>query len=262
MHFSHKVSMHSCMQLSFLLFVVCFSQTMSHHPREPLDWSSSSFGLFIGLLGLVTSTVVLILYFALVNQDDLRFFAILANNISDTIINTMMIVAMVIGFFQIKNLELVGKYQNCYALIFHMWLQLNCNHCNCSSDDSGRDYDGIMITTAFGILVYSTFNIIAGSLNDNSFEPGICGSFKLMVISLLLLPIFHSTRRTCSGQRTCWADSSDNPTAVHSWPQTQEDFSADWSKEAWEEHCHFSSHHQLGPLDHLQLWNPKGWSYT
>jgi len=136
-----------------------------HHHREPLDWSSSSYGLFIGLLGLVTSTVVLILYFALVNQNDFRFFAILANNISDLIINTMMIVAMVIGFFQIKNLELI--------------------------DDSEGDYDAIMITTAFGILVYSTFNIIAGVLNGKSFEPGelvICnGLAELIEVTVQLL---------------------------------------------------------------------------
>ena len=65
----------------------------------------------------MTSTVVLILYFALVNQDELRFFAILANNISDTVINAMMIVAMVIGFFQIKNLELVGKSSRQFKII-------------------------------------------------------------------------------------------------------------------------------------------------
>ena len=39
-------------------------------------------------------------------------------------------------------------------------------------DNTERDYDAIMIITAFGILAYSTFAIIAGILNDNSFEPG------------------------------------------------------------------------------------------
>jgi hypothetical protein len=36
--------------------------------RQPLDWSSSSFGLFMGLLSLVTLIINLIIYFALVNQ--------------------------------------------------------------------------------------------------------------------------------------------------------------------------------------------------
>ncbi len=36
--------------------------------REPLDWSSSAFGLFMGLLSLVALIITLIVYFALVNQ--------------------------------------------------------------------------------------------------------------------------------------------------------------------------------------------------
>ena len=47
---------------------------------------------------------------------------------------------------QIKNLEMVGEAE--------------------------RDYDGIMIATAFGILAYSTFTIIAGVLHKNAVEPG------------------------------------------------------------------------------------------
>ena len=55
---------------------------------------------------------------------------------------------------QIKNLEMVGEAE--------------------------RDYDGIMIATAFGILAYSTFTIIAGVLHKNAVEPGT------IFISLLL----------------------------------------------------------------------------
>jgi hypothetical protein len=36
------------------------------------DWSASSFGLFMGLLSLVTLIITLILYFALVNQEEYR----------------------------------------------------------------------------------------------------------------------------------------------------------------------------------------------
>ena len=50
--------------------------------REPLDWSGSSFGLFMGLLSMVTLIIALILYFALVNQEDYQMVAILVNNIS------------------------------------------------------------------------------------------------------------------------------------------------------------------------------------
>ena len=48
--------------------------------REPLDWSGSSFGLFMGLLSMVTLIIALILYFALVNQEDYQMVAILVNN--------------------------------------------------------------------------------------------------------------------------------------------------------------------------------------
>ena len=81
--------------------------------REPLDWSSSSFGLFMGLLSLVTLIIALILYFALVNQEEFRLFAILANNISDTIINCLMIIAMIVGFFQIRHLQFLSKRYLC-----------------------------------------------------------------------------------------------------------------------------------------------------
>ena len=50
--------------------------------REPLDCSGSSFGLFMGLLSMVTLVIALILYFALVNQQDYHMVAILVNNVS------------------------------------------------------------------------------------------------------------------------------------------------------------------------------------
>ena len=50
--------------------------------RAPLDWSGSSFGLFMGLLCMVTLIIALILHFALVNQQEYHLVAILINNIS------------------------------------------------------------------------------------------------------------------------------------------------------------------------------------
>jgi hypothetical protein len=40
--------------------------------QQTLDWSSSSVGLFVGLLSLVASIITLILYFALVDHEDYR----------------------------------------------------------------------------------------------------------------------------------------------------------------------------------------------
>ena len=50
--------------------------------REPLDWSGSSLGLFMGLLSMVTLIIALILHFALVNQQEYHLVAILINNVS------------------------------------------------------------------------------------------------------------------------------------------------------------------------------------
>ena len=55
--------------------------------REPLDWSGSSLGLFMGLLSMVTLIIALILYFALVNQEDYQLVAILVNNVSGRLLS-------------------------------------------------------------------------------------------------------------------------------------------------------------------------------
>ncbi len=64
--------------------------------RAPLDWSSSSVGLFLGLLSLVTLIISLIIYFALVNQDDFRLVAIVVNSGADSIVNFSMVIAMLV----------------------------------------------------------------------------------------------------------------------------------------------------------------------
>ena len=62
-----------------------------------------------GLLALVTLTITLILYFALVNQKDFHLIAVLIINVSDTVINGLMVVAIIIGFIQIRNLKFVQE---------------------------------------------------------------------------------------------------------------------------------------------------------
>ena len=76
------------------------------------------------------------------------------NNGTDSIINFMMIVAMLIGFFQIRHLE------------FHEMEQ--------GDHGEHEPEDNTMIMTAFGMFAYSTFTIIAGILNEhNVYEPGV-----------------------------------------------------------------------------------------
>ncbi|XP_023336803.1 uncharacterized protein LOC111707854 [Eurytemora carolleeae] len=119
-----------------------------HKPRPYLrmDWSSSAIGLFLGLLALVTLTITLILYFALVNQENFHLIAVLMINVNDTIINCLMVLAIIIGFIQIRNLQFV---------------------------QSDNEHDILMIISAFGIFLYASYTVIAGYLSTNSVEPVI-----------------------------------------------------------------------------------------
>jgi hypothetical protein len=57
----------------------------------------------------VTLTITLILYFALVNQEDFHLIAVLIINVSDTIINLLMAFAIIIGFFQVRQVALAPE---------------------------------------------------------------------------------------------------------------------------------------------------------
>ena len=76
--------------------------------------------------------IIVILFF----QNDYRKLAILINNSIDTTINLMMILAMFVGFFQIRELKF---------------------------EEGNKSKDKIIIVTAFGMFAYSTFTIIAGT---------------------------------------------------------------------------------------------------
>ncbi|TRY70709.1 hypothetical protein TCAL_10106 [Tigriopus californicus] len=111
------------------------------HVREPLDWSASSVGLFLGLLALVTLIISMILHFALIDQHDYTTLAITIDSSIDSVINVCMIVGSLVGFLQIQNLVLI-----------------NSHHVQA---------DKIMIITGFGISLYNTFTSLAGLLNTS-----------------------------------------------------------------------------------------------
>lgn len=179
------------------------SHNQSADIRRPLDWSSSSFGLFTGLLSLVALIINLIVYFALVNQvrhtqlynaiticgiyflskyssakENYTRVGILVNNLTDTIINIFMILAMLIGFFQIRHLDF--------------------------QEATEAETDTTMIVTAFGMFAYSTFTIIAGLLNENNlYEPGELiatnGIVELVQVQIQLLFITDLRHRRMIG---------------------------------------------------------------
>ena len=70
----------------------------------------------------------------------------LINHVTDTTINLLMILAMFVGFFQIRQLEFM------------------------KDEEGKKSTDKIIIITAFGMFAYSTYTIIAGSLNNRNIQ--------------------------------------------------------------------------------------------
>ena len=88
-------------------FAMMGENDVEERVHHPLDWSNSEVGLFLGLLSLVTLTITLILYFSLVSQTNYQLIAIMIINTNDTVINAMMIVAIIVGFVQVQTLNTV-----------------------------------------------------------------------------------------------------------------------------------------------------------
>lgn len=144
--------------------VIGESYTKKERPHHGMDWSSSAIGLFLGLLALVTLTITLILYFALVNQENFHLIAVLIINVNDTLINGLMVIAIFIGFIQVRNLKFV------------------------QSED---EHDVLMVISSFGIFLYASYTIIAGYLSVDSLEPVLLviinGIVELVQVNLQLL---------------------------------------------------------------------------
>ena len=83
--------------------------------------------------------------------------AIWVNHGTDTLINALMIIAMFIGFFQIKHLDFIMVKDS---------------------------IDSTMMLTSFGMLTYSIFTIIAGVLHADNFGALIVtnGIFELVEV--------------------------------------------------------------------------------
>jgi len=154
------------------------TETKKDREHQRMDWSSSAIGLFLGLLALVTLTITLILYFALVNQKDFHLIAVLIINVSDTVINGLMVIAIIIGFIQIRNLKFV---------------------------QSENTHDMLMIISAFGIFLYASYTIIAGYLGIKSLEPVLLviinGIVELVQVNLQLLFIADLKQKKITGEQ-------------------------------------------------------------
>ena len=95
----------------------------------------------------------------------------MVNSCTDTIINGFMIIAMLIGFFQIRHLDFISTAAASMA-------SAKANVAGSGGGEAIKhDTDTVMIVTAFGMFVYSTFTIIAGR---GSVRGGATGTIPLI----------------------------------------------------------------------------------
>uniref|UniRef100_A0A4Y0BLS9 Otopetrin n=1 Tax=Anopheles funestus TaxID=62324 RepID=A0A4Y0BLS9_ANOFN len=139
-----------------------------------VDCVGASKGLFFGLLLLVGSLICLILFFVLVRHPQLSLLAIYLADVSHCALMVLAIFAIIIGFIRVQNLK------------FRCEEQSNLN-------------DILLRISAFGLFVYSTFSIIAGSLNAFESEPNllvmVTGIVAVVQVVIQLLFIADVSRR-------------------------------------------------------------------
>uniref|UniRef100_A0A182KGP6 Otopetrin n=1 Tax=Anopheles christyi TaxID=43041 RepID=A0A182KGP6_9DIPT len=139
-----------------------------------VDCVGASKGLFFGLLLLVGSLICLILFFVLVRHPQLSLLAIYLADVSHCALMVLAIFAIIIGFIRVQNLK------------FRCEEQSNLN-------------DILLRISAFGLFVYSTFSVIAGSLNAFESEPNllvmVTGIVAVVQVVLQLLFIADVSRR-------------------------------------------------------------------
>ncbi|XP_058127471.1 proton channel OtopLc [Anopheles ziemanni] len=139
-----------------------------------VDCVGASKGLFFGLLLLVGSLICLILFFVLVRHPQLSLLAIYLADASHCALMVLAIFAIIIGFIRVQNLK------------FRCEEQSNLN-------------DILLRISAFGLFVYSTFSVIAGSLNALESEPNllvmVTGIVAVVQVVIQLLFIADVSRR-------------------------------------------------------------------
>uniref|UniRef100_U5EQT7 Putative conserved plasma membrane protein n=1 Tax=Corethrella appendiculata TaxID=1370023 RepID=U5EQT7_9DIPT len=139
-----------------------------------VDCVGASKGLFFGLLMLVGALICLILFFVLVRHQELSLIAIYLADVSHCALMVFAILAIIIGFIRVQTLK------------FRCEEQSNLN-------------DILLRISAFGLFIYSTFSVIAGSLNMFTSQPNllvmITGIVAVLQVVLQLLFIADVSRR-------------------------------------------------------------------
>ncbi|KRT80262.1 hypothetical protein AMK59_8058 [Oryctes borbonicus] len=158
---------------------------MAQAQQGRVDCVGASKGLFFGLLLLVGSLICLILFFVLIHHPDLGLLAIYLADVSHCVLMVLSIIAIIVGFVRTRKMksDLNSRVQH---LKFRIEEQSDLN-------------DILLRVSAFGLFLYATFSVIAGSLNAFTKEPNllvmITGALSIIQVVLQLLFIADVSRR-------------------------------------------------------------------
>ncbi|XP_047739391.1 proton channel OtopLc isoform X8 [Hyalella azteca] len=146
----------------------------SRRCQVKVDCIGASKGLFCGLLVLVSTLICLILFFVLVNQEDLRRLAIYLADVSHCGIMVLSIVAIFIGFCRVRQLRFHGEREE----------ELD---------------DILLMVSAFGLFAYAIFSAVAGSLSAYTEEPNllvlVTSSLSILQVIIQMVFIKDTQRR-------------------------------------------------------------------
>uniref|UniRef100_A0A6A7FU69 Otopetrin-2-like isoform X2 n=1 Tax=Hirondellea gigas TaxID=1518452 RepID=A0A6A7FU69_9CRUS len=143
-----------------------------HH--YSVDCAHATRGLFMGILVLVLTIISLILFFVLINNEEMKSVAVLEANIIELSVYSVAIVTVVIGMVQMRELEFV--------------------------QEGDIELDNILLLIAqTGIYLYTSFTIIGGnfSLETERMLPFSTAVITLFQTTLQTLFILNASRRCC-----------------------------------------------------------------
>nr|XP_053646291.1 proton channel OtopLc-like isoform X4 [Cherax quadricarinatus] len=150
---------------------------VSRRCHSRVDCVGASKGLFCGLLVLVASLICLILFFVLVNREELKMLAIYLADCSHCGIMFFSIIAMFIGFVRVRQLKFHGEREE----------ELD---------------DILLMVSAFGLFAYAVFSTVAGSLSAYTKEPNllvmVTGILSVLQVIIQMVFIKDTQRRQVS----------------------------------------------------------------
>ena len=99
-----------------------------------------------------------------------RLMSILVNNVSDTIINIFMIVAMVVGFFQLRHLKIDHLEVSETDISFDdFWISFNWNYCYILGPSYKRNLKQTILIIYLNLRTFKSFSKF--STFNSTFKP-------------------------------------------------------------------------------------------